>query len=129
MAFIIQVHSQLQQDPNEEVAALRVPIHKIDNTTFGGDVPALLQWTGPPRMANKFQSILSASLAASLLSAFLAMLRKQWLNRYVSVDIQGSAIERNENQQRTEDLDGIVAWYVDHVLELLPLALRVAQFG
>ena len=80
-------------------------------------------------MANKFQSILYASLAASLLSAFLAMLRKQWLNRYVSVDIQGSAIERNENQQRTEDLDGIVARYVDHVLELLPLALQVAQFG
>ena len=77
-AFIIQVQPQLQKDPNEETAALlRVLIHKIDNTTFGGDVPALPQWTGPARMVVQVQSILYASLAASLLSALLAMLGKQ----------------------------------------------------
>jgi len=124
-AFIIQVHSQLQPDPNEETAALlRVLIHKIDNTTFGGDVPALPQWTGPPRTAIQVQCILYASLATSLLSAFLAMLGKQWLNRYASVDMRGSAIERSQNRQRK--LDGIVAWYFDHVLESLPLMLQGA---
>jgi len=124
-AFIIQVHSQLQPDPNEETAALlRVLIHKIDNTTFGGDVPALPQWTGPPRTVIQVQCILYASLAASLLSAFLAMLGKQWLNRYASIDVRGSAIERSQNRQRK--LDGIVAWYFDHVLESLPLMLQGA---
>ena len=74
-AFIIQVHSELQQDPNEETAALlRVLIHQIDNTTFGGDTPPLLQWTGPSRTSVQVECILYASLAASLLSAFLAML-------------------------------------------------------
>jgi len=122
-AFIIQVHSQLQPDPNEETAALlRVLIHKIDNTTFGGDVPALPRWTGPPRTALQVQCILYASLTASLLSAFLAMLGKQWLNRYASIDMRGSAIERSQNRQRK--LDGIVAWYFDHVLESLPLMLQ-----
>ena len=122
-AFIIQVSSQLQPDPNNETAALlRVLIYKIDNTTFGNDVPALPQWTGPPRMIVDVQAILFASLAASLLSAFLAMLGKQWLNRYASVDVRGSAIERSQNRQRK--LDGIVHWYFDYVLESLPLMLQ-----
>ena len=124
-AFIIQVHPQLQPDPNEETAALlRVLIHKIDNTTFGSDVPALPQWTGPSRTAIQVQCILYASLTASLLSAFLAMLGKQWLNRYASIDMRGSAIERSQNRQRK--LDGIVAWYFKHVLESLPLMLQGA---
>ncbi|KAF9642699.1 hypothetical protein BDM02DRAFT_1973684 [Thelephora ganbajun] len=124
-AFIIQVQSQLQPDPNQETAALlRVLIHKIDNTTFGGDVPDLPRWTGPPRTITQVQSILYASLFASLLSAFLAMLGKQWLNRYASIDMRGSAIERSQNRQRK--LDGIVVWYFDHVMESLPVMLQVA---
>ena len=124
-AFITQVQPQLQRDPNEETAALlRVLIHKIDNTTFGDDVPALPQWTGPGQMVIHVQFSLYASLAASLLSAFLAMLGKQWLNRYASIDMRGSVIERSRNRQRK--LDGIIAWYFEHVLECLPLMLQVA---
>ena len=124
-AFIIQVQPQLQSDPNEETAALlRVLIHKIDNTTFGGDVPALPQWAGPPRTVIDVQSMLYASLSASLLSAFLAMLGKQWLNRYAAIDMRGSAIERSQNRQRK--LDGVITWYFEHVMELLPLMLQGA---
>ena len=124
-AFIIDVQSQLQSDPNDETAALlRVLIYKIDNTTFGNDVPALPQWTGPPHSIVQVQAILFASLATSLFSAFLAMLGKQWLNRYESTDVRGSAVERSQNRQRK--LDGIVAWYFDYVMELLPLMLQVA---
>jgi len=71
------------------------------------------------------QFILYASLAASLFSAFLAMLGKQWLNRYASIDMRGSAIERSQNWQRRK-LDGIITWYFEHVLECLPLMLQVA---
>ena len=124
-AFIIQVDSRLQPDPGTETAALlRILIYKIDNTTFGNVVPALPQWTGPPPTMVHVQAILFASLAASLLSAFLAMLGKQWLNRYVSTDMRGSAFERSQNRQRK--LDGIVAWYFDHVMESLPLMLQIA---
>ena len=97
-AFITQVQPELQPDPNDETAALlRVLIHKIDNTTFGGDVPALPQWTGPPRRIIQVQCLLYASLSVSLFSSFLAMLGKQWLNRYASIDVRGSAIERSQN--------------------------------
>ena len=124
-AFIIEVNSQLQPDPNEETAALlRVLIHKVDNTTFGDDVPSIPQWTGPPHTIVQVQAILFASLAASLFSAFLAMLGKQWVNRYASIDMRGSAIERSRNRQRK--LDGVASWYFDLVMESLPLMLQVA---
>jgi hypothetical protein len=127
-AFIIEVNSQLQPDPNEETAALlRVLIYKIDNTTFGGDVPPIPpQWNGPPHMIVQVQAVLYASLAASLFSAFLAMLGKQWLNRYMSTDMRGTAIERNQNRQ--QKLNGIVTWCFDYVMESLPLMLQGALF-
>jgi len=119
-AFIIQVQPQLQSDPNEETAALlRVLIYKIDNTSFGDKVPPIPQWSGPTHTIVQVQAILYASLAA-----FLAMLGKQWLNRYASNDMRGSAIERSQHRQRK--LDGIVTWYFDHVLESLPLMLQFA---
>ena len=64
------------------------------------------------------------SLAASLLSAFLAMLGKQWLNQYASIDMRGTAIERSQNRQHK--LDGIITWYFNHVMETLPLMLQAA---
>ena len=124
-AFIIEVHSHLLPDPNDETAALlRVLIQKIDNTTFGNNPPALPQWTGPPQTIVQVQAMLFASLSVSLFSAFLAMLGKQWLNRYASTDVRGTAIDRSQNRQRK--LDGIVIWYFDHVMESLPLMLQVA---
>ena len=124
-AFIIQVQPQLQPDTGEETTALlRVLIYKIDNTTFGGNTPALPQWSGPPHAIIQVQAILYASLAASLFSAFLAMLGKQWLNRYASIDMRGSAVERSQNRQRK--LDGVIAWYFDNVMEALPLMLQFA---
>ena len=76
-AFILDVQSQLQPDSGNETAALlRVLIHKIDNTTFGDNTPTIPQWSGPPHAIVQVQAILYASLAASLFSAFLAMLGK-----------------------------------------------------
>ena len=101
---------------------LRVLLYKLDNTTFGGNVPAVPQWSGPPHAIIQVQAILYASLAASLLSAFLVVLGKQWLNQYASVDMRGTAIERSQNRQRK--LNGIITWYFDHVMEALPLMLQ-----
>ena len=123
-AFILDVQSQFQPDSGEEtVALLRVLIYKTDDTTFGNDPPTLPQWTGPPHAIVQVQAILFASLAATLLSAFLAMLGKQWLNRYASTDVRGTVIERSQNRQRK--LDGIVGWHFDQVMESLPLMLQV----
>ncbi|KAF9780469.1 hypothetical protein BJ322DRAFT_1011815, partial [Thelephora terrestris] len=125
-AFIIEVDSKLQPDPSEETAALlRVLIYKIDSTTFGSDVPTLPPpRNGPSSAMVHVQAILFTSLAASLLSALLAMLGKQWLSRYDSSDVRGSAIARSRNRQRK--LDGIDAWYFVYMMESLPLMLQAA---
>jgi len=75
-------------------------------------------------MVTHVQCILYASLATSLFASFLAMLGKQWLNRYASVNRRGSAIERGHDRQRK--LDGIVAWYFNHVIGSFPLMLQIA---
>jgi len=62
----------------------------------------------------------------SLLAAFFAMLGKQWLSKYASIDMRGSAIERSQDRQRK--LDGIVRWYFEHVLECLSMMLQFALF-
>jgi len=68
--------------------------------------------------------MLYASFTISLFSAFVAMLGKQWLNRYASTDMRGTAIERSQNRQRK--LNGVVSWYFEHVMESLPLMLQVS---
>ena len=125
-AFVIEVSSQLKPDQNEEAAALlRVLVYQADRTAFGENIPIVPPlWAGPPRVMVLVQAILFGSLATSLFSAFLAMLGKQWLNRYASTDMRGTAIERSQNRQRK--LDGIITWYFDHVMESLPLMLQIA---
>lgn len=124
-AFIIQVHTQLP-DPNEQTAALlRFLIYTINNTALGGDIPTVPPQSPPlPQSLVRVQILLYASLVTSLFSAFLAMLGKQWLNRYASIDMRGSVVERSQNRQRK--LNGIVTWYFDYVMESLPLMLQVS---
>ena len=77
-----------------------------------------------PRTIVHVQAILFTSLGASLFSAFLAMLGKQWLTRSDPSDMRRSVVERSRNRQRK--LDGIVAWYFDYVMEPLPPLLQAA---
>jgi hypothetical protein len=83
-----------------------------------------MPWDGPSRIETQVLCMLYASLIASLLSAFLAMFGKRWLNRYALVNMRGSAIERSQNRQRK--LDEIGVWYFDHMLESLQPMLHVA---
>ena len=124
-AFIIDVQSQLQPD----YAQMSYALLKIIASTSLGNVPtgpdaAFPRWTGPDPAIVHVQAILYSSLAASLLSAFIAMLGKQWLNRFAQVEISGSIADRSRN--RVRKLDGMVTWHFDLVMECLPLMLQVA---
>ena len=82
-AFIIYIHPQLQSDPEEESAALlRVILYKMDNTTFGGDVPELPMWNGPPNTVVAALVFLYLSLGVTTGSALISILVKQLLNIY-----------------------------------------------
>ena len=64
-----------------------------------------------------------ASLLISLLAAFVAMLGKQWLNRYLR-HAGGSTIERCGDRQRK--CDGLKKWPFHLFVESLPVLLQVA---
>ena len=64
-----------------------------------------------------------ASLLISLLAAFVAMLGKQWLNRYLR-NAGGSTIERCGDRQRK--CDGLKKWPFHFFVESLPVMLQVA---
>jgi len=64
-----------------------------------------------------------ASLMISLLAAFVAMLGKQWLNRYLR-NSGGSMIERCGDRQRK--CDGLEKWPLHFFVEGLPVMLQVA---
>ena len=114
-AFIIDIKPRLQPDRGEETAELlRIPIQAVKDPTSNG-IPPFPQWTGPPSTIVQDQNILCSSLATTLFSAFLAMLDKQWLNRYASVDMRGFAIERSQYRQRK--LNGVFSWYFDVAME------------
>jgi len=69
-------------------------------------------------------ALLYASLVASLVSVFFAILAKQWLNRYVLADVRGSTIERSQNRQRK--LDSITTGRFETLIEVLPLLQQLA---
>jgi hypothetical protein len=64
-----------------------------------------------------------ASLMISLLAAFVAMLGKQWLNRYLR-NSGGSTIERCGDRQRK--CDGLEKWPLHSFVESLPMMLQAA---
>ena len=94
----------------------------LGNIPTGPDA-ALPEWKGPDSTIIHVQAILYSSLSASLLAAFVAMLGKQWLNRYASVE-HGSVIDRG--RQRMRKMDGMVTWRFGLVMECLPLMLQAA---
>jgi hypothetical protein len=123
-AFIIDVQSKLEPDPNEMTAAyMRILIHAVNSSLFPDADPDSVIWTGPPPEIVTVQSLLYASLVTSLFVAFLAMLGKQWVNRYLR-NRGGSAADKSRDRQRK--LDGLEKWYFHLAIEGLPVMLQAA---
>jgi len=123
-AFIIDVQSKLEPDPNDMTAAyMRILIHTMNNTLFPDADPNSTTWIGPPPEIVTVQSLLYASLATSLFAAFLAMLGKQWVNRYLR-NRGGSTADKSRDRQRK--LDGFEKWHFRLAIESLPVILQFA---
>ena len=89
-----------------------------------GSAAVFPQWNGPDPVIVHVESVLYSSLGASLLVAFIAMLGKQWLNRYSRTEVYGSVIDRSRHRQYK--MDGMVAWRFNLVVDCLPLILQAA---
>ena len=124
-SFVIDVQTKLEPDPNDTTAAyLRAILLTLNNSAVLGELPAPpTPWSGPAQEIVVVTNLLYASLLISLLAAFVAMLGKQWLNRYLR-DIGGSIAERCGDRQRKRN--GIEKWPFEMFVESLPIMLQVA---
>ena len=104
-------------------AYMRILIHAVNGSLFPDADPDSTAWTGPPPEIVTVQSLLYASLATSLFVAFLSMLGKQWVNRYLR-NRGGSAADKSRDRQRK--LDGLGGWYFHLAIESLPVMLQAA---
>lgn len=84
-----------------------------------GSVATVPRWPGPGPVVVQVQCILYATLSATLLTSFLAMLWKQRFNRYRQSETHGWTADRTEVRERK--LSGIETWKFHIVMESLPL--------
>ena len=124
-AFVIDVQSKLEPDSGERSEAyLRAILLSINQSVSPGEVPAPPPtWGGPRREIITTLDLLYASLLMSLLAAFVAMLGKQWVKRYLR-HTGGSIVERSGDRQRKSD--GLERWPFRTIIEGLPVILQIA---
>ncbi|KAG2055181.1 hypothetical protein BDR06DRAFT_346646 [Suillus hirtellus] len=123
-SFIVNMQQNLAPDPTTETnMLLKRLIHTVNNSTFSDinfDTPP---WTGPGSSEIWVQSLIYASLSASLLAALGAMLGKQWLNHFQHF---GHGTVDGRGRQRQRKLDALYAWHFNAVLEGLPVLLQLS---
>ena len=126
-AFVIDIHSNLQPVPNEKSATLLLAILlTLNQSAIPGEtftVPHIEE--GPSTEIVTTACLMYASLFISLLAAFIAMLGRQWLNRYLRHS-GGSMIERCGDRQRK--WDGLERWPLHFFVESLSAMLQVSLF-
>ena len=124
-AFILDVQSDLKPDYDEMNNRL---LEMLFNATTGahpaGTAATAPRWPGPDPGIVRVQCILYATLSTTLLASFLAMLGKQWLNRYRQNETRGSTADRSRVRERK--LSGVETWKFHIVMESLPLILQCA---
>ena len=124
-AFVLDVQSKLEPDSNKQSAALlRTILLTLNRSAIPGENPTIPPiHEDTPREITVASCLMYASLLVSLLAAFVAMLGKQWLNRYLR-HAGGSTIERCGDRQRK--LEGLERWPFHTFVESLPVMLQVA---
>ena len=86
-AFIFDIQSKLEPDPNERTAAyIQILIHAVNGSLFPDADSNAATWAGPPSDVVQYfstQSLLYAILVTSPFTSFMAMLGKQWINLHL----------------------------------------------
>ena len=124
-AFVIDAQSKLEPDPNDQTAILlRAILLTLNQSAIQNETPIVPPvQQDPPTEIVTATGLMYASLLISLLAAFIAMLSKQWLNRYLR-HAGGSVIERCGDRQRK--CDGLEKWPFHLFVESLPIMLQVS---
>jgi hypothetical protein len=119
-AFIIDIQQNITEDFSETSARLL-------RSSFRTPKPSPLENTSIPHpLSDKsyvgIRCTTYTSLAVSVLAACLAMLGKQWLNRYDQIEMRGTLIQRSRHRHRK--MAGMAAWYFDITMDAPPSCFR-----
>ena len=106
------------------MALLRAILLTLNQSAIPGETPAVPSvQEDPPSELVTVTGLMYASLLISLLAAFVAMLGKKWLDRYLR-NSGGSTIGRCGDRQRKGN--GLEKWPLRFFIESLPVMLQVA---
>ena len=120
--FIVQIIPSLQPNPSDLTNVLLLRILQ-QNDSFGGSDP-LAPVVNVSSRAVRAQSILFASLALTLLVAFVAVLGKQWVAYYTRASTWGSIVDREK--ERHLKFVGLQKWRLRFIMGSLPVLLLFA---
>ncbi|KAF9782845.1 hypothetical protein BJ322DRAFT_1008802 [Thelephora terrestris] len=125
-AFIVQIIPATQPNPSDITNALLLRLLQ-HNDSFGGSNPLAPAANVSPSVV-RAQSILFASLAATLFVAFLSVLGKQWILHYPRTSTLGSVID--QGKERQAKFAGVQKWGLHYIISLLlQLALLLFTIG
>lgn len=102
---------------------MQILLHTLNESLYPNIDPPPTTWSGPDDGVVVVQCLLYASLATSLFAAFVAMLGKQWVNRFVR-NTGRTAAEKSWDRQ--SKLRGMGKWHFHIVMESLPIMLQFA---
>ena len=115
---------QPQPDLNQDILALLCDLaSQMGRATVCDDVSVTPQRAGRSPATTQAIVMIYASIATSMLAAFFTPFGKQWSDRYISVPVGASAIERGLNRDRK--LDG---WLLYPLIQFLQFVRMVAVF-
>ncbi|KAJ7101860.1 hypothetical protein C8R43DRAFT_242608 [Mycena crocata] len=121
-AFIIQIQPEFQPGPNATTEALLVFL--VQNITASAVPANLVVAHNVSTIVVVAQCLLYFSLFCTLFAALLAVLGKQWVMYYHSVDGKGTIAERGLARQRK--LDSLERWNFTLIMEISPLLLQLS---
>ncbi|KAG1812414.1 uncharacterized protein BJ212DRAFT_1518746 [Suillus subaureus] len=123
-SFIVNMQANLSPDPMNTTNVLLGMLLQAANPSFipQSNLP-YAPWQGPSTSVIWVQSLIYASLCASLLAALGAVLGKQWLSNFKRSS-RGTIDDRG--RQRQTKLDGLRTWHFDAVLQFLPSLLQIS---
>ncbi|KAH7921772.1 hypothetical protein BV22DRAFT_1095901 [Leucogyrophana mollusca] len=121
--FITSMQSSFSADPTATTNVLLMQLIHTANTTAFADQNFDLPANGPGSTVIWVQSLIYASLSASLLAALGAVLGKQWLGHYRR---RGTGTVDERAMRRQQKLNSFIAWHFHAVLEVLPVLLQIS---
>lgn len=124
--FLIHIDSQLQRSWNEGAATL--PVVLGDNTTFGGNIPSVPQFSVPPSAAIvQGCTIVAASILASLFSTLLTTRGESV--QHIPISTPGSTTRLGQSPQQKHI--SIISQRFRRLMELtlLPMLVALSQLG